>query len=56
MKRHMILAMALIALLLGGCTLTGVQGSGNIVTETREVSDFDRVSLSGSGHVVVTVQ
>lgn len=54
MNRHMLFAIALIALLLSGCTLTGVRGSGNIVTESRLVSDFDRVSLSGSGHVVIT--
>ena len=54
MNRHMLLAIALIALLLSGCALAGVRGSGDIVTETREVSDFDRVSLSGSGEVIIT--
>ena len=54
MKRHMILAVALTALLLSGCTLAGVRGSGDLVTESRQVSDFDRVALSGSGQVVIT--
>jgi hypothetical protein len=31
-----------------------VQGSGHVVTETRQVSDFTRVELLGSGEVVLT--
>jgi hypothetical protein len=54
MNRHMLLTMALTALLVSGCALAGVRGSGNVITETRQVSDFDRVSLSGSGHVAIT--
>lgn len=33
------------ALLLTGCTLVMTQGSGNVVTETREVSDFQNVEI-----------
>jgi hypothetical protein len=34
---------------------TGViQGSGNVVTEDRPVSDFNRVSLTGVGEVIIT--
>jgi hypothetical protein len=29
-------------------------GSGNVVTESRDVRDFDRVSLSGSGSIFLT--
>ena len=29
------------------------EGSGNIITEERDVSDFDRVSLSGFGEVTI---
>jgi hypothetical protein len=31
-----------------------IRGSGNVVTEDRKVSDFDRISLTGSGKVIVT--
>lgn len=33
----------------------GVRGSGTVVTESREVSGFSEIVLSGSGNVVVTV-
>jgi hypothetical protein len=32
----------------------GVDGSGTIVTEAREVGDFNRINLKGEGTVVVT--
>jgi len=31
-----------------------IQGSGNVITETRPVSNFDRIALSGSGKVILT--
>lgn len=31
-----------------------VRGSGDLITETRQVSNFDRIVLSGSGDVIVT--
>ncbi len=30
-----------------------VRGSGNLVTEEREVSDFDRVELNGAGELII---
>jgi hypothetical protein len=33
----------------------GVEGSGTIVSEVREISDFDRINLTGEGTVTVTV-
>jgi hypothetical protein len=41
------------ALLLAGCGMVGQAGSGNIVTEPRDVSDFTSISLSGSGQLRV---
>ena len=35
--------------------LVGVQGSGNVVTESREVSGFNEIVLGGSGRVEVEV-
>lgn len=45
---------SLLALLSVACTdIIGEQGSGNVVTETREVSGFDEVDLAGQGRVEV---
>ena len=50
----------LVLLLLGtifvvtACGATIIKGSGNLITETRQVSNFDSIDLSGSGEVIVT--
>lgn len=63
MKKHILvpnLIVALLVLLSLACStavnngLKGVKGSGNVVTETRQVSDFDRVVLSGVGELEIT--
>jgi hypothetical protein len=41
-------------LLLTACGLNYVQGSGNVVTEERDVSGFDSVNMSGFGEVLIT--
>lgn len=46
--------LSLFALLLGGCSVNTVRGSGHVASETRPVSDFSRVELLGSGDVVLT--
>ena len=51
MKRRTILIA--IVLLLCACGLRAVRGSGRLVTESRDVRDFDRVSLTGSGEVIL---
>ncbi len=40
--------------LLGLFGIKTIRGSGNLITESRSVSDFDRVDLSGRGQVVIT--
>jgi hypothetical protein len=40
-------------LILGGCGMHSVRGSGTIVTEPRAVSGFSAVALSGSGRVII---
>lgn len=52
--RIAVLAILLLSLLLAGCAFDIVTGSGIVVTETREVRNFDAIDLSGSGQVVVT--
>jgi hypothetical protein len=46
--------LAIVILLLSACGFRIIRGSGKLVTESRSVRDFDRVSLSGSGEVVIT--
>lgn len=47
---------AITALLLVGCSsLIGERGSGDLISETREVSDFTGVDVSGEGHVTITI-
>jgi hypothetical protein len=42
----------ILAAVLSGCSF--VRGSGVVVTETREVSNFDRVELKSIGELVIT--
>ena len=49
-KRTILIA---IALLVCACGLRAVRGSGKLITESRDVSDFERVSLTGSGEVIL---
>ncbi len=44
----------LIAFLLTSCGFNTIRGSGNVISEARNVSDFDRVVLGGSGQLVIT--
>ncbi len=41
-------------LLITACGLRTIQGSGDVITESREVSGFDSVSLTGIGRVIIT--
>ena len=51
MYRRHLGAMLVGILLLAACTI--VRGSGNLKTETRTVSGFAAVDLSGSGHLTI---
>jgi Putative auto-transporter adhesin, head GIN domain len=60
MKHYKFLAIASI-LAFVGCTALPVQaqfwgksGSGNIISNTRQVAEFSKVRLSGSGDVIIT--
>jgi len=39
---------------LNGCGLEKVQGSGKVVSETRQIPDFDQIKLEGQGKVFIT--
>ncbi len=59
MNRKLLIFLPLIALLLMACGLsvnmdgTMIQGSGNLKTEQRPVSDIERVSLEGLGDMTI---
>jgi hypothetical protein len=42
-----------ILLLVAGCSLSSVRGSGNVITQPRQVAGFTAVSLSGSGLLII---
>lgn len=53
-KSKVVGLLTIVIFLLSACGIRIIRGSRNLVTESRSVSDFDRVSLSGSGEVVIT--
>lgn len=57
-KRIFIPAFILMAFFFGACgfniNLSIEQGSGNVITQSRTVSDFDHVELNGIGDVTIT--
>ncbi len=46
--------LAFATFLLTACSTRTVRGSGDLISETRAVSNFDRVNLNGSGEVIIT--
>jgi hypothetical protein len=50
-KLCLVSLLTMAVLLLSACSTT--RGSGNLITESRNVSDFERVDLSGSGEVII---
>jgi predicted small secreted protein len=53
-KWFLALVLLLTALSLAACGLQTVRGSGDVISETKSVSNFERIALSGSGRVIVT--
>lgn len=48
--------LSLLTLIATACSdIVGERGSGNVVTETREVGGFDRIDLAGQGRVEVVL-
>ena len=49
-----IIGLLIIGLLfISACGLGTIQGSGDVITESREVSGFDSVSHTGIGQVII---
>lgn len=55
MKKLAILGLLVAAAIVAGCTEAVIDGSGNVVTESRDVSGFDAVALGGTGVLTITV-
>jgi hypothetical protein len=53
-RRHLILITLLLPLFLSACNLLGVRGSGTVVSEAREVSEFNRVVFGGIGELLIS--
>jgi hypothetical protein len=52
-KRLIIILLALVALATVTACSGFVRGSGDLITETRQVSNFDRISIEGSGEAII---
>ena len=48
------IAMIHFSSLLAGCYMVGEVGNGNVVKQTREVSSFNSISVSGAYHVILS--
>jgi hypothetical protein len=53
-KYFLITLIFMTSLILDSCSLSFTQGSGKVVTETRQVGSFDRVSLNGIGNLSIS--
>ncbi|UCH60990.1 MAG: DUF2807 domain-containing protein [Anaerolineales bacterium] len=53
-KNYLLVPLLLLAMFTLSACRGIVTGSGNVISETRQVSNFDRITLSGSGKVIVT--
>lgn len=49
-----VLSACMVILALSSCDANIVRGSGDLITESVEVSNFDRVALEGMGEVIIT--
>ena len=50
----LIFMLIMLILATSACSLTTVRGSGNLITESRSISNIDRVDLGGSGKLIIT--
>jgi len=52
--KNLIFLILLLPLLLNACGILTVRGSGNVLTESRDVHDFDRVVISLTSELLLT--
>ena len=53
-SKHLLLLILLLPFLLSACGLDILDGSGDVISESREVSDFNRVVFGGVGELQLT--
>jgi len=53
--RSSVVAVLMAALVCASCVRLGLEGSGTVISESREVSGFNEIVLGGTGRVVVEV-
>ncbi len=53
-KLFFVLVLGVALLAVTACDANIVRGSGDLITESRSVSNFDSIDLSGSGEVIIT--
>ena len=55
MKRFIFLSLIGLSMLVAsGCGVTFIQGSGKVVSESRQVSGFEKLDLALDGEVILT--
>ncbi|MFC1697905.1 head GIN domain-containing protein [Nanoarchaeota archaeon] len=52
--KYLIPIIALTIILISGCNLNCIGGSGNVISEERTISGFDSVQINGAGNVYYT--
>ena len=53
-SKIILILLSVLLFLTNSCELKSINGSGNIIKESRSVSGFNRVSISGSGHLFIS--
>ena len=53
-RKTILLTVLIIPLFVSACFFSVIRGSGKVITESRKVSDFDKVVLSGVGTLYIT--
>lgn len=55
MKKYIIAVLLLFAVVAAsGCINQGATGSGNVINESRSVSGFNQIDLTGTGEIIIT--
>ncbi len=53
--KYKLLSILILSLTLVSCKLTGIRGNGDLISETRDVEEFQKIDVSGNYEVEITV-